>query len=63
MDKIIRLQEFNSDPDRDRGAAMVEYALLLILIAIVAFVAVGLVGEELSSTYGDIAACIDPNGC
>ena len=35
---------------------MVEYALLVILIAIVALVAVQLAGETLSSTYGDIAS-------
>lgn len=41
--------------ETDRGASMVEYALLVILIAIVALVAVQLAGETLSSTYGDIA--------
>ena len=35
---------------------MVEYALLVVLIAIVALVAVQLAGETLSSTYGDIAS-------
>lgn len=40
---------------RDEGASMVEYALLVILIAIVALVAVRLAGTSLSSTYGDIA--------
>ena len=39
----------------DKGASMVEYALLVILIAIVCFVAVQMAGDTLSSTYGDIA--------
>jgi pilus assembly protein Flp/PilA len=40
----------------DRGASMVEYALLVTLIAIVALVAVRLAGTTLSSTYGAIAS-------
>ncbi len=46
----------NKLSETDRGASMVEYALLVILIAIVALVAVQLAGETLSSTYGDIAS-------
>ncbi|MCI0425178.1 MAG: Flp family type IVb pilin [Actinobacteria bacterium] len=37
------------------GASMVEYALLVLLIAIVAFVAVQFAGETLSGTYSEIA--------
>lgn len=48
----VNLQKFLR---RDEGASMVEYALLVILIAIVALVAVRLAGTSLSSTYGDIA--------
>lgn len=40
----------------DRGASMVEYALLIILIAIVALVAVQLAGSTLSGTYSEIAS-------
>ena len=40
---------------KDRGASMVEYALLVVLIAIVALVAVQLAGTELSETFSDIA--------
>ncbi len=42
----------------DRGASMVEYALLVILIAIVALVAVTVAGTELSSTYSEIASSV-----
>jgi Flp pilus assembly pilin Flp len=39
----------------DRGASMVEYALLVILIAICGFVAVSQFGDSVSGTYGSIA--------
>jgi pilus assembly protein Flp/PilA len=41
--------------DDDRGASMVEYAFLLILIAMIAFVAVGYAGAEVSTSYSEIA--------
>jgi pilus assembly protein Flp/PilA len=40
----------------DEGASMVEYALLVVLIAIVALVAVQLAGTTLSGTYSGIAS-------
>jgi Flp pilus assembly pilin Flp len=39
------------DRTDDRGASLVEYALLLALIAIVCFVAVEFLGGEASSMY------------
>ena len=39
----------------EKGASMVEYALLDVLIAIVALVAVQLAGDEVSSTFSEIA--------
>lgn len=42
--------------DDDRGASMVEYALLAILIAIVALVGVELAGTEVSESYSEIAS-------
>ena len=38
----------------DRGASLVEYALLVLLIAMVALVAVTVTGTQLSETYSDI---------
>ena len=38
---------------------MVEYALLVVLIALLALVAVTLAGEELSTTFSDIASSVD----
>ncbi len=39
----------------EKGASMVEYALLVVLIAIVAIVAIRLAGQEVSSTFSQIA--------
>lgn len=40
----------------EKGASMVEYALLVVLIAIIALVAVSLAGEEVSGTFSEIAS-------
>ncbi len=42
----------------DRGASMVEYSLLVVLIAIVALVAVQLAGNEVSESYSEIASAV-----
>lgn len=41
--------------DEERGASMVEYALLVALIAIIAIVAVSLAGSEVSEKFDTIA--------
>jgi pilus assembly protein Flp/PilA len=40
----------------EKGASMVEYALLVVLIAIVALVAIRLAGNEVSSTFSEIGS-------
>jgi len=40
--------------DEERGASMVEYALLVVLIAIIAIVAIRLAGNNVSSTFSNI---------
>jgi Flp pilus assembly pilin Flp len=40
---------------RQEGASLVEYALLLSLIAMVAYIAVMVFGQNLSTKYSDIA--------
>jgi pilus assembly protein Flp/PilA len=42
----------------DEGATMVEYGLMVALIAIVVLGAVTLIGTNLNDTFGDIAAKI-----
>jgi pilus assembly protein Flp/PilA len=44
--------------DEETGASMVEYALLVVLIAIIAIVAISLAGDEISSTFSDIASSL-----
>ena len=51
---FLRIQIWFSETQRaraERGASLVEYALLLALIAMVCFVAVQYVGTESSSMY------------
>ena len=40
----------------ERGASMVEYSLLVLLIAIAALVAVAFFGDSLSGTYSEISS-------
>ena len=46
----------------EKGASMVEYALLVVLIAIVAFVAAELAGNALSETYSEIGSDLSNAG-
>ena len=43
----------------EKGASMVEYALLVVLIAIIALVAVALAGEAVSETFSEIGSALD----
>lgn len=43
----------------EKGASMVEYALLVVLIAIVALVAVTLAGDAVSETFSEIGSALD----
>ncbi len=45
----------------DRGASMVEYALLLALIAMIAVGAVGAFGGGLSGEFSDIGSTVESN--
>ena len=42
----------------ERGASLAEYALLVMLIAIVAILAVSLAGKEVSGQYSDISSAL-----
>ena len=48
------MRKFKQWLNSEKGASMVEYALLVILIAIVALVAVSAMGEEVSTLYSEI---------
>lgn len=42
-----------------KGASMVEYSLLVALIAIVALVAISLAGNEVSEQFSEIASAVE----
>ncbi len=50
---------FNSD---ERGAALVEYALLVALIAVVAIAALTLLGTSISGKFGNVSSSISNAG-
>ena len=54
-DMLSLYKPLTNDRSKDRGASMVEYALLLVLIAIIAFVAVRLTGQSVSSAFSTVA--------
>ena len=43
----------------EEGASMVEYALLVVLIAIIAIVAISLVGQRTSEAFSTVAASLN----
>ena len=45
----------------ERGASMVEYALLLALIAIVAIAALTVLGEQVSENFSEIESNLENN--
>jgi len=44
--------------DSDEGASLVEYALLVVLIAIVAIIAITFAGNEVTSTFEEIGSSL-----
>jgi pilus assembly protein Flp/PilA len=43
----------------EKGASMVEYALLVVLIAIIALIAVRFAGQEVSETFSEVGSGLD----
>lgn len=52
----------HDDSYSEIGASMVEYALLVVLIALVALIAVTVAGQELSEQYSSIASGVESAG-
>lgn len=52
------MSKFKQWLNSEKGASMVEYGLLVVLIAIVALLAVSFVGEETSTMYSDISSAV-----
>jgi Flp pilus assembly pilin Flp len=55
---VTMLTYWNRLRETDVGASMVEYALLVTLIVMVALVAVALAGNEVSTHYSHIASAV-----
>jgi pilus assembly protein Flp/PilA len=47
-----------SKVDSERGASLVEYALLVALIAVVCIIAITFLGEEASSKFSDVGSAV-----
>ncbi len=45
--------------DSDRGAALVEYVLLVALIAVVCIAAINFLGENAEETFSDVGSSLD----
>ena len=50
---ILNIRTWITADRGDRGASLVEYALLVALIALVCFAAIGFLGGEVSSRFDD----------
>ena len=48
--------------EEEKGASMVEYALLVVLIAIIALVAIALAGRQVSTVFSNIAGSLSAGG-
>jgi pilus assembly protein Flp/PilA len=56
---ISRMQKFGS---REEGATMVEYGLMVALIAVVCLVAVGLLGDNVAGVFDQVATEVGSAG-
>lgn len=54
-DKNVALEQLQSD---DEGATMVEYGLMLALIAVICIVVVALIGTNASTMFSNVATTI-----
>ena len=43
----------------DRGASMIEYALLIVLIAIIAILAIQMAGNQISEAFSEVGSGLD----
>ena len=64
MDLVTVWQRFTTfvraKVQSERGASLVEYALLVALIAVVCIVAITFLGQKASSTFSGVGASINP---
>ena len=58
----IRISTWVSSMREQNGASMVEYAILISLIAVVALIAVAVFGRAVSSEFSDISGSVATAG-
>lgn len=58
MSEIIKNNEANQLESNEKGASLVEYALLVALIAVVAILAITALGTSISGTFSNVAGQI-----
>ena len=59
MSEVCRKQEMAVEgQEKEEGATMIEYALLVVLIAIIAIAALRFLGERVSSQFSAVAVSI-----
>jgi pilus assembly protein Flp/PilA len=56
---IFRYLQATLNIKNERGAALVEYALLLALIAVVCIVAIGVIGNQANEKFSEIASKLE----
>ena len=60
---LVTLQSFVAgriDRDEDKGASMVEYGLLVALIAVIVAVAAALLGDAIAALFDRVTATLAP---
>ena len=55
MSEIIKKDEANQLKKTEKGASLVEYALLVALIAVIAIAAITILGQKVSGTFSSVA--------
>lgn len=51
---LVTMNSYLADFQREEGQGLAEYALIIVLVAIAVVTALGLVGDEISTTFDDI---------
>ena len=59
MSEVCRKQEMATEgQEKEEGATMIEYALLVVLIAIIAIAALRFLGQKVSTQFSAVATSI-----
>ncbi len=62
FDQLLLTLRVRLIPDRQRGQGMVEFALILVLIAVVTISILMVVGDPINNAFWNTVAAFDPSG-